>query len=208
MKPQSRQINFAYFKKYVLVFLAGSYSLCISKTATSQMMSGIEEQLQEFFIAQPVYPQHKNEIQFTTKPTYWKIQGAEITNFPFQVEYGLTNRLQIELELPYGSSHAITGERLRGMGNAEIGFLFNILKGTNPFAMSLAMEVGLPTEKRIKGFERRKVAWEPSLIVANQIGRAQVHASFGAELVRGESAFNYNLASVYPFGAWRWHCTK
>jgi hypothetical protein len=204
MKHQSRQTLLSFIKKlFVVIFLTGVSILGISKHATSQKNYGMEELLQEFFIAKPVYAQHRHEVQLTVKPNYWRPQGSEITSIPLQVEYGFTDKFQVELELPYDFNHSISGERLRGIGKAELGFLYNILKGNNPFALSLAMDIGLPTERREKGVEKRTVTWGPSLIAAKQIGTAQVHVSVGAELCCGQSALNYNLASVLPFGVWR-----
>lgn len=191
-------------KQVSLVFcLAGTLMLFASKSAVAQKVEGIEESLQEFFIGETVYAQDKDEVQLTLKPAFWKKEGEQIINIPLQFEYGFTDRFQIELELPYGFSHPKNGLPFRGIGNVEAGFLYNILKDNKPFALSLAMSAGLPTEKRVKGAEARQVELEPNLIIARQIGGAQVHVSFGAEISKKESAFNYNLATVFPFGNWR-----
>src|SRR4030095_102866 len=102
MKHHSQRIQISFLKKpLAVIFFTGFYILYISESVMSQKIDGMEESLQEFFIGQTVYAQHKNEIQFTAKPAYWRTQGSEVTNIPLQLEYGLTDRFQIELELPY-----------------------------------------------------------------------------------------------------------
>ena len=196
-------MNTSFFKDFRTAdFLIAFFMLFLPKPGISQKVESLEELVQELFIAQTVYAQHKNEVQFTIKPAFWKIQGSRIMNIPLQLEYGFTDRLQVELGFPFGLSHSAIGESSSVMGNTEVGFLYNFLKGNKPFALSLAMEFGLPTEKRVKDIENAGVTCGPSLIVATQIGRSQVHISFGAEISRSVSSFNYNLAGVYPLQDW------
>jgi hypothetical protein len=204
MKNQLQQISTTFFKRFVLAFFfTGIYILSFSNSVMSQRINSSDELLQEFFIGQTVYAQHRNEIQFTIAPVYWKKQVSEVASFPLQLEYGLSERFQFGLELPYSFGNSKNSQRAMGIGNAEIGFLYTFFKDNKSIVVSLAMGLGLPTEKREKGVERAKVQLGPSLIVARQIGKAQVHTSFGVEFSRGESAFNYNLATVYPFADWR-----
>jgi hypothetical protein len=198
-------MKIAFTKKITLVFyFTGIFIFCASKPAGAQKISEIEESLQEFFMGETVYAQEKNEVQFTLKPAYWKKDDMEMLSIPLQFEYGFTDRFQIEVQLPYYFLRPQPGQAVNGMGNAEVGFLYNILKGNKPFAFSVAMEVGLPTAQKEKGIDEKEVEWEPSLIIARQIGRAQVHASIAAEITKSESTFyNYNLATVFPFGDWR-----
>jgi hypothetical protein len=204
MKQDHPHIKPLFIKKARLVFyFAAIFIFGMSNPAAAQKTAGLEELLQEFFIGQTVYSQKKNEIQFTSKPAYWNKKGLEMISLPLQFEYGFTNRFQIELNLPYYFLRPKPGSAINGMGNLEVGFLYNILKGNKPFALSLALDIGLPTAKKEKDIDEAELEWEPSIIIARQIGRAQVHGSLAAEITNSESAFNYNLAAVFPFGDWR-----
>jgi hypothetical protein len=196
-------MKFPFIKKIPLgVCFAGMLTFGMTNPVRAQE-EGIEEMLQEFFISETVYAQEKNEVQFTSKPAYWKKEGFGITSIPLQLEYGFTDRFQVELNLPYYFLHPKTVQNVRGTGNMEVGLLYNILKGNKPFALSLALDVGLPTANKEKEIDEAEAEWEPSLIIAKQVGRGQVHVSLGAEITKTESEMNYKLGTVFPFGAWR-----
>ncbi len=57
------------------------------------------EQIQEVFRSELVFPQEEGEIQFTLAPYYLQ-NGDNISEiiFPFGIEYGITDQLQIEIE--------------------------------------------------------------------------------------------------------------
>jgi len=57
------------------------------------------EYIQEFFLSDAVRNEDKGELQFTFAINSRKDLG---TNTVLQMEYGLTNRLQLNFELPYG----------------------------------------------------------------------------------------------------------
>lgn len=197
-------MKFPFLEKIPLVvYLIGIFILGIPGPVNAQKDEGIEELLQEFFLGETVYAQEKNEIQFTSKPAYWKKDGDGVTSIPLQIEYGFTDRYQIEINLPYHFLYPTTGQTVSGTGNMEVGFLYNILKANRPFALSLALDVELPTAKKEKDRGEAEVEWEPSVIIAKQIGRGQVHVSLGAEIAKNESSMNYKLGTVFPFGDWR-----
>ncbi|MET0637879.1 MAG: hypothetical protein ABWZ25_17745 [Chitinophagaceae bacterium] len=191
-------------KKMRFVFFRASiFVLGISTHVEAQKGVGLDESLQEFFTGETVYAQERKEVQFTLKPAYWKKEGLKMLHIPLQVEYGFSDRFQVELQLPYYNLHPKIGQTINGMGNVEVGFLYNYLKGNGPFALSLALDIGLPTANKQKEIDEAEIEWEPTLIVAKKIGIAQVHASVGAEITKTESAFYYNLATVVPIGDWR-----
>ena len=190
-----------------VVCIASFFILLVPDSAGAQNRAGLNELLQEFFIGETVYAQEKNEIQITSKPAYRNQRDrTKLKNIPIQIEYGFTDRFQVELGLPY-VFHNLKGEHTTGsLGKLELGFLYNILRGNKPFALSVAVDVGLPTVrkgKEIKAAEETEVEWEPALIVAKQIGIVQVHASLVAEITKSESALTYNLGAVLPMGNWR-----
>jgi hypothetical protein len=191
----------------VIICLASFFILLMHGSASAQKKAGINELLQELFIGETVYAQEKSEIQMTVKPAYWnQKEGTKLKNFPLQVEYGITDRFQVDVELPY-VFHNLKDEQATGnSGNIELGFLYNILKGNKPFAFSVAMSAGFPTVRKGKEINETgetEVEWQPTLIVARQVGKLQVHASVGAEITTSRSELQYNLAGVMPMGDWR-----
>ena len=67
----------------------------------SQGKPVIPEYVQEFFLSEAVRSQDKNELQITFAVDSRSSVG---NNADIQIEYGLTNRLQLNSEMPYGKS--------------------------------------------------------------------------------------------------------
>ena len=173
------------------------------KPAGAQKNAPMQELLQEFFAGETVYAQQKKEIQITSCSAFWKSNSVQTVNIPLQFEYGITNRLQFETGITY-NFYSIPGPfRHNGMGGTEIGLLYNVLNNQNSLAISLAFDCLLLAQQNVKEFEESEVEWEPSLIIAKQFGKMQLHASFAADITKSDRLFNYNLASVFPFADWR-----
>ncbi len=199
------------FKNIPLILCFASAFFGSLSRSGAQTSGETPELLQEFFVSETVFAQEKNEFQVTTKPGYWKKEGMKMITIPLQFEYGFTDRFQVELTLPYNFLYTEGHRVIHGRGNAEAGFLYSILKGNKPFAFSMGLEVELPTEKMSKTAELPEeaeeaeepgVEWEPSLIIARQFGKMQVHANLAAEISKSGTEFNYNLATAVPFGNW------
>ncbi|HMF70327.1 MAG TPA: hypothetical protein VK616_02570, partial [Flavitalea sp.] len=119
---------------------------------------------------------------------------------PLAVEYGLTDRLQIEVEVPYLISSLTERHRIRGMGNVEVGLMYNILKSYRPFSLSVGMNKTLQTAgKHIRAYDN-EASWEAYTVVARQLGIGQIHGNFRTELADGQLKLNYGMASVFNFG--------
>ena len=58
----------------------------------------IPQPIQEMFQSNLVYPQEKNEIQFTLFPSFRKNQNTKKIRTLFEVEYGITDALQVIFE--------------------------------------------------------------------------------------------------------------
>ena len=171
----------------------------------AQKIEPLNQLVQEFFIAETVYPQEKKELQFTLRPVYWNNEQTETVRIPLQIEYGFTNRFQVELSLPYNFNYPKYQQNNKGIGNTEVSFLYNLLGGNKPFALSLSFGVGLPTanKEKLTDEDGDEFEWEPAIIIAKQIGSAQIHAGLAGELINGKSALNYNIAAVLPVANWR-----
>lgn len=159
----------------------------------------MDEYLQEFFLSETVFPQEAKEIQFTLKPY---LSQSDDTHFsiPLTVEYGITDRLQVEIEVPYLISSSKKRTTIQGMENLEIGVLYNVIKSNRPFALSMGVEFPLKTASRkIREYDP-ETSVEAIIIAARQFGKAQIHAKMGSEISAGKSTMNYGVASIFKFG--------
>jgi hypothetical protein len=160
---------------------------------------GLPELIQEFALSETVYPQEKGETQITLSTLRLRNDDGRLRETGLKVEYGITKRLQIELEAPYVSLRPNGQSRQRGFGDTSLGLSYNLRPGGGRrTAVSLGFAVSLPTGNERKELGTGKTIFEPSVVLAQQVGKAQVHLSFGTELGGVEREYSYNLAAVYP----------
>jgi hypothetical protein len=148
------------------------------------------EYIQEFFLSDAVRCQEQGELQLTVGVDSRQQLG---TGMAARTEYGLTNRLQLGLEVPYGRSEGKRSDTTPGWTTASLGVQYQIIRSTVPFALTAGMTFEVPVES---GGE---LEYEPTVLAAKSFRSLQIHASFVAEIGRAEKpSFQYNLASVYP----------
>ncbi len=192
MKTFSTKAVLPLFMCCIINFL--SYSV-----SRAQVKLEMDEYLQEFFLAETVFSQEKNEVQFTLKPLFTKSRYRQLS-IPFSVEYGITDRLQLELEVPYIISTFSKQETIRGFGNSEVGILYNIIKANRPFSLSAGLGIPLKTSSRIIRPYISETSWEAFVVAARQFGHIQIHTNLQSEFSEGEIVLNYGVASVFNFG--------
>lgn len=155
------------------------------------------EYIQEFFLSEAVRSQDKGELQLTFAVDSRQRIGSDVF---VQTEYGLTNRLQVSFELPYGITASETAEVPARWSSTTVGLLYQIIRSDRPFALSAGMAFALPIRSR------STVVYEPSILAAKTFRNLQIHASFLSDVEEWKPSFEYNAACVYPF-ARRWFPT-
>ena len=178
------------------------YAQSIENNEESESKYAFKQLIQEFLFTEAVYPQEKGEVQFTASHYYIPKTDLTAANTSLLVEYGLTQFLQIEAEVPYLWNDPNPGEAIRGVGDVEVGLLYNFWN-KRQISVSAVLEAGIPTGNQEKELGNGTIAWEPKLILANQWGRLQTHLDVGLELAPEETEYVYNLAAIYPLGAFK-----
>jgi hypothetical protein len=173
-------------------------SLCPSSIALCQDNAGthggkksrppLPESVQEFFLSDAVRNQDKGELQLSAGVDFRR----HIHAVSLKMEYGVTRRLQFNFELPYGKTEEENSESSSRWSTLSVGVQYQLIRSESPFALSAGMAFGFPVRK---GGE---VEYQPAILAARSFRKAQVHASFGADLEGEESSYQYNLAAVYP----------
>ena len=149
----------------------------------------LQEYVEEFFLSEAVRNQDRGELQLT----FGVDSRQEIgTSTSLKTEYGLTRRLQLTVELPYGVTEEESSEGASRWSTASLGFQYQIIRSDSPFALSVGMALGVPV--RSAG----EVEYQPMILAAKAFRKSQLHASFAADIAEEESSFQYNLATVYP----------
>lgn len=141
--------------------------------------------IQEFFYTEAAYIQEKNELQFTLSNYYQRQNQIGLL-----MEYGLTERLQIEAEFS-----DITNKNSGGF-SGQVGFLYAILNSRNT-ALSIATEGGVEEELDEELKRETNVEWESKVIFSKPLGFAQVHTEVGVELSEN-TEWTWNTGLIAP----------
>ena len=178
-----------------LAFLAVGPLVCVpafgqspSSSSGNQNSAVIPTYIEEFFLSEAVRNENKGELQLTLSVDSRNQLGS---NTVLQLEYGLTDRLQVSAEVPYG----ITAERYSevpvGWSSTTAGIQYQFFHD-RAFALTAGMGVGFPVSS--KG----ELSWEPTVLAAKSFGKLQLQGSVVAELEKESRSLAYNVASVYP----------
>jgi hypothetical protein len=185
------RLGLAIFMLTITSSLFVSPSHCQSSTAIrdSQGKPVLPEYVQEFFLSEAVRSQDKNELQITFTTSALNRLG---NNTDIQLEYGLTNRLQLNFEMPYGITATPKAEIPAHWSSTSVGLRYQVTQSDRPFAFSMGMALGLPIDSK------RELSYQPIVLAAKSFRRLQLHASFVTDVEKHESSFEYNVAGVYP----------
>jgi len=150
--------------------------------------------IEEFFLSEAVRSEDKGELQFTVDALAQKRNGSpeDGSSAELDVEFGLTRRLQLGLELPYGISATQTSELPAGWSSMNVNVVYQFIRSNRPFALSAGVGMNLPVTGR------GETSFEPEVLVAKAIGKAQVHASVIPEIGDDGNGLAYNLAALRP----------
>jgi len=150
--------------------------------------------VEEFFLSEAVRSEQAGELQLTIDGAAFRGRGGSMDgkSVGLDVEYGLTDRLQLGIETPYGIDSTPASEILLSWSTADIGVLCQFIRGNHPFALSGAMGVDAPLT------DRGDLSFEPELLIAKAFGRLQIHTSFIPELGGDDTSLGYNAAAVRP----------
>lgn len=138
--------------------------------------------------------QEKGEVQLTLEAAAFQEHQspADGKSAGFDLEYGITKRLQIATELPYGIESTATSELPVSWSTMSASLLYQFIRSNHPFALSGAFGANFPLTSR------RKASFEPELLAAKAFGTLQIHASFIPEFSKSETSLAYNVAAVRP----------
>jgi len=155
--------------------------------ATAQSVTE-DRPVQELFLTELVYTQDRGEIQLATgMRTQWNHDLLQ--QWPVQAEYGITDRLQLQVEWA-------GWERLRpmglpaatGPGDVSVGakYSFMNIRGS-AFRGALSFEAGLPLGSEKKGLGEGVMSYTPSFLFARDLSqrhRLQLFTQIGVSFVQ------------------------
>jgi hypothetical protein len=150
--------------------------------------------IEEFFLSEAVRSEDRGELQFTVDgaASHGKGSPEDGSSAELDVEFGLTRRLQLGLELPYGVSATRTSALPVSWSSTNLNVIYQFIRSNHPFALSAGMGIDLPVTRR------GETGFEPEVLAAKAFGKLQVHASLVPEFSEEERSLAYNLAALRP----------
>ena len=143
-----------------------------------------EQPVQEVFQTGLVYPQERGEVQLSYTSHFSKGKNHSSLQTLLNLEYGITDRWQIEIEWNAMSRRTQTGEATtRGRGDFSIGTQYSFMNmARSNFHSAVGFEVTLPTANIEKELTEGFVEYEPYFIVARdfpELHNLQVFSQVG-----------------------------
>jgi len=129
-------------------------------------------------------------------------ETARISEAGVVLSHGVTERAELQLELPYERESA-GGEVTEGRGDASLSVKWRFHEGGQT-SLVLKPEAHLPTGREEKGLGAGKVRWGASLVAGRELGRWQVLGHAGYLRNRneiGERRSLYHLSAALLYAA-------
>lgn len=146
-----------------------------------------EQPLEELPLGDHPVPQEAGEWQVGVSALYLSGSEDRTTDLALEIEYGLTDRLQIETEIPYEWQ----GEEAEGFPGVELGLQGAILE-TDRLIASLALQAELTGEEP---------AWEAAWLVGLNLDPVTLFLGLGYEFGEEEEVMvDVALACPCPVG--------
>lgn len=165
--------------------LVGTFFLFPTGSIRSNEME-VEQPFNELFMTDLVYTQERKELQVGVMPVFVEGRTDQGWAIPFGLEYGLSDRFQIEAEWSMFESQIDEGgANAKGIGNIGVGMQYSFMHIADSNAhAALAFEVELPTgaTQLSEGF----VEYEPTFILAYDLPAfhdVQLFTTLGMEFV-------------------------
>jgi hypothetical protein len=172
----------------ILVILFAAF---LGSIPPAHAQSNNEQQVQEVFQTELVYPQQKGELQLTTGLTFRKNLRVRLVQVPVSLEYGITDRWQISAQWDgLNSIHPVLGRPLLRSGDLSIGTKYSFMNVANTnLHLAVGFELGLPSGKRDNPMSEGNVEYEPFLIAARDfpgMNNVQIFTQLGIRLAQSK----------------------
>jgi hypothetical protein len=150
--------------------------------------------IEEFFLSEAVRSEDHGELQFTVDgmASRGRSSAADGKSAGLDIEYGVTRRLQLGMELPYGIQSTASSELPVSWSTLNASLLYQFIRSNHPFALCAAMGVNPPVTSR------GSISYEPELLAAKGFGKLQIHTSVIPELSKDDKSLEYNVAALRP----------
>jgi len=164
---------------------------------------------EELAITESIVGQDEDELETSLRVRHLRFPHERSTTVRAELEYGVTDRLQARVEVPYSVRDPAGARAVHGFEDVELGFRYAVLDfRTRPLALEVGLTVGLPTGSRRKELGTGDVSLEPNFTLGQWLGpmNGQLSFSWRRSVIGGravaEDEFDYGGALLYPWRHW------
>jgi hypothetical protein len=145
--------------------------------------------IEELFKTDTVFPEQKGELELELASVYQNHSGGDTWTIPLSVEYGLTDRWQVEAEWDsFVQRYPRNQPVVRGVGDLELGSEYSFLNiGDSQFHIAPRFSVEVPVGDVNKDISEGFLEYEPALILARdfpELHHTELFTEIGASLVQ------------------------
>jgi hypothetical protein len=164
---------------------------------------------EELAITRSVVIQDADELESTLSFQYDRSQPKEVYTAEAELEYGLTDRWEIDADVPYEFLRPKNETGADGIGDVEAAVRYGVIPiGQGPVALTAGLGFGIPTGDRTRELGEGRLALEPFFTASMWAGPCNVQVNAGWTRAVTNSGkeprddFEYNVAVLYPLKRW------
>lgn len=151
--------------------------------------------LQDVFLTELVYPQEKCEIQLSCFPQFRNGNEMNLINLPLSLEYGITNRWQMELSWnTFQKSFSGLTPAKNEIANLEVGTQYSFMNiGNTNFHAAFGFEIEVPLSGNEDGLGENQWEYAPYISGAldfPSLNNSQFFAQAGIDLAANRTSEN------------------
>ena len=145
----------------------------------------------------------EGEFEIMLSASFEEEDDLETVELIVEMEYGLTDWLELGIEVPYLFLMPTPDDEHDVDGLSDVTLSVSVpLPAEPPFLAAASLAVGLPTgnDKRSEDLGDGYVLWEPSVMVDVALGAAELVFDIGGEFADDVKVFNCDVTLAYPVG--------
>jgi hypothetical protein len=164
---------------------------------------------EELAVTRSIVMQDADELETTTSFNFLKSRDKKQITTAAEFEYGLTDRWELDAEVPYQFVNPNGGRAANGVGDVEAAVRYRVIPMTKEaLALNVGLAVGVPTGDRIHDLGEGRLTLAPFFTASTWAGPVNLQLNCAWERAvtdAGEEPrdnFIYNVAILYPIQRW------
>jgi hypothetical protein len=160
---------------------------------------------EELAITRSIVMQDADELESTVGFSFFKFRDQKQITTAAEFEYGLTDRWELDAEVPYQFVNPNGARAANGIGDVETGVRYNVIPmDKEPLALNVGLTVGIPTGDRLHDLGEGRLTLAPFFTASTWAGPVNLQLNCAWERAVtdvGEEPrdnFVYNVALLYP----------